>query len=325
VIVPRVNKYKRSNDVLVERALPGTGNLTAKVGDRVEPFTKLGMAKVSYGSMDIDSKLKLERRKIEGGFFYTGEKIGKVGSNAVIAPFDGTLLKEEGHYTLKQEQRDFWLLSGVWGEVKKVQNNESVLIKTQTTDFSLPICTPGSRAGELIVFPNPSELLEMQYIEKFAKDIFGKLIYVGNFAKQEALAKAHELGASGMLAGSVDRAGYNFAKQNGMFLGVFSGFGRIPTPKFMFDILKEVSNRYIFVQGERKLVRIPAPEPQYIENESKGVVATLEEGSMVQVFESPHFGWIGRVSAITKREVHVVFEDDKSEIKVKYPNLIAVE
>lgn len=330
MFIPIIKKTMKNNEVLVERALPKKGELVATPGERVEPFAKLGMAKVSYGVLPLKSSLKISKGKEVGDYFYTGDTIGKVGGKRVVAPFDGTLIKKKsGNFSLNQEDRDFWLLAGVWGEVISVVEKSSALIKTQTLDIHLAACTNFSYSGELIVFPNPTELLEMQYLQKFSKDPFGKVIYTGDYISLNIAKKAVQLGVTGLIAGSADREAFIFAKQNNLFVGAISGFGHIPTPDFIYSILNGVTNRYIFLQGDKGVLRIPVPE-KFNTKETRtssytGQLRKVKKGLLVQVFDTPYFGWVGRVSAVKGEDIYVMLDEVSEPVKVKVPNILALE
>lgn len=330
-IVPKVSKIRNSDKVLIERSLPRDGEINIKKGEEVEPFTKLGVAKVSFGRLPLPSSLSIEKRKRPGDFFYTGDMIGRVGSKKIIAPFDGRLKKykdKKKGYVFEQEERDFWLLAGVWGNVVDLKGDKSVLLKTQTTDLHFTACTKMSYAGELIVFPNPSDLLKVQYLEKFSKDPFGKIIYLGDHLNLDIVERAADLGVAGLIGGSADREAFAVAKQKKMFLGVFSGFGEIPTPRFMFDFLKEISNRFVFLQGSRGLLRIPYPAespPEQFDGSKDTNFTTIEEGKLVQVLQSPHFGLVGEVSEVQNESVYVMLDDVEDLVEVHYRNLLALE
>src|SRR3989304_5772813 len=117
MLVKVIKKATFIKNLNIERTLPTNGTVTSRKGDKVEPFTKLGMAKYSYGLMRIDSSLRLAKGK------------------------------QEDKYILKQEERDFWLLAGVWGEVQSVVENRSVLVKSQCMDLALLASTDFSYSG----------------------------------------------------------------------------------------------------------------------------------------------------------------------------------
>ena len=329
MFVPIVRKIIKSNDVFVERALPAKGDLVASVGESIEPFTKLGMTKVSHGKIPLNKGFKMAKGKTLGSYFYTGDTLGRVKRKRIIAPFDGQLVEKDNSFVFQQEKKDFWLLGGVWGDVTNVIEGVSALVKTQTLDIHLAVCTPNSYSGELIVFPNLSELLEMQYLEKFSKDSFGKVIYVGNYVSVDLVRKAAQLGVAGLVGGSIDRHAFVECKKANMFVGGISGFGMIPTPSYIFDVLKGVSSRYVFLQGEKQVLRIPARE-RFAESEVKTSKYTMQlrklrKNLLVQVFEKPHFGWVGKVYSITGDEIHVILDGEDDPVKIKIPNIISLE
>lgn len=328
--IPIIRKVMKNNDVFVERALPRVGEFVAKEGEVVEPFTKLGMTKISYGNLPLTKRFKVSKGRDVGSYFYTGDTLGVIGRKKVVAPFDGTLIKlENGDFMFKQEDRDFWLLSGVWGTVASVVEKSSALIKTQTMDIKFAVSTSHSYSGELVVFPNPSELLEMQYLQQYSKDSFGKIIYVGDHLNLKLVEKALELGVAGLISGSVDREALTFAKKKGIFLGAISGFGSIPTPEYIFNILKEVTNRYVFLQGNLGLLRIPSEKPfptkDIRPNTYTGQLRAVKKGLLVQIFEEPYFGWVGRVHSIRDDDVQVVVDAGRDPVKIKIPNIISLE
>lgn len=327
--IPKLSKIVKNNDVYVERVLPKEGKLNVKVGMKTEPFTKMGVTKVSYGKLPINDSFRLESKKRVGDFFYTGDTVGYVRGKKVIAPFDGRIEKVENNYLYKQDERDFWLLAGVWGEIVGVVKRRSVLLKTQTTDLHLAAYTKISYSGELIVFPNPSKILELQYLEKFLKDSFGKIIYLGDHVDVPAVEKAVNLGVAGLLAGSAAREAFSLAKENEMFLGVFSGFGEVPTPKPIYEFLNDISNRFVLLQGSRGVVRVPNPE-RFSENETtsdnQDLLVELREGLRVQVLKYPEFGQVGTVQKIDDNgQIYVKLDQKAKPVQVQIPNILALE
>lgn len=324
--IPTLKKMRNAGDVLIERALPKEGSLVVKIGDKVEPFAKLGMSKASYGRMPMGNAVAIAKDKKLNDYFYCGDLIGNVLGKRITAPFDGYLVKEGEEYVFKQEERDYWLLSGVWGEVTGLVENKSVLIRTQTKNIHLPVCAGGNCSGELVVFPNPPTLLEISYLEKYAKETFGKVIYGGNFIRMEFLQRAIELNVAGVIGGSAGRSAFSLAKKEGMFLGVFSGFGRIPTPKYIFNFLKEISSRYVFLRGGENLLRVPIPYGEFVSGKTpEEFLVELTPGLRVQVFKAPYFGFGGVVEDVRGMNVYVKLDEINQSIEVEVPGVFAVD
>lgn len=326
--IPLAQKIKYKNDIYMERPLPNAGYLTAQPGDLVKPFTKLGMSKLSYQKLSLGPDFVPVRGKKEGAFFYQDEKVGTSKLRKIIAPFNGFLRVEDNEYVFTQEERDYWLLSGAWGQVSSVAKGSSVLIKTQVIDLKFAVCTEHSISGELVVFPNPGEALVLEYLQNLSKNIYGKIIYVGDYLSNKSLKKAMELGVTGILAGGTDSSSYSLAKEKNMFLGLLTGFGAVNVPPKVFEILKGVSNRFVFVNGEEKLLRIPAPEafdPHVVKDTCGNSLRNVEKGLQVLVLQKPHFGKVGVVDTVGESSIFVRFPEKEETVEVFIPNLLSLE
>jgi len=325
ILIPKIQKKRHAINILVERSLPLKGTISVKPGETVEPITRLGMTKMSTGISYINGGMKLAKGKFESGYFYFGETIGRFGSKKVVAPFDGYISKSQNGYILTQEPREHWLLSGVWGVVEKKSENGSVLIKTQAMDFNMAVCSNRFVTGELVVFPNPSEVLQLQYLQNFAKDVFGKIIYLGSFATFESVQKAAELGVAGLLAGSAEKQTFDFAKEKGICLGLFSGFGQLETPDLIYSYIKEVSSRFVFMLGEKNIFRIPIPPQDSIEQTVTPVLVEPVAGLVVQVFQKPYYAHVGEITNVQNEVIYVKLSQVDQPVQIKLPNLIALD
>ncbi len=326
-LIPRIKRLTYSREVLMERPLPLKGTLNVKVGDAVDPVTRLGMTKLSTAVSYIPLDLTFAKGKFDTGYFYTGEKIGRSKLKKVIAPFDGYMSKSDKSYIFTQEPKEHWLLSGVWGKVEKKIESMSVLIRTQTVDIKLAVCSSRYISGEFIVFPNPSDLLQSQYLENFSKDVYGKIIYLGEFATPVAVEKAVQLGVGGLIAGSTDKQTFEYAKSQKIFIGLINGFGRIETPDYIFDFIKEVSNRYVFIQGERNLLRIPIPQERLsdIEPDLGAVLVKPVVGMRVQIFQKPYYGYLGTIKDVQEGVIYVTLNQVAEPVEVPLHGVLAVD
>jgi hypothetical protein len=330
--IPILNVPKYRKDILLERPLPSKGNITARVGDKVEPFTRLGMSKVSYEKMVVSDDLKLSRHKKVGSYFYHDEKIGTVKFNKVIAPYNGYIEKEGDMYVFRQEERDYWLLSGVWGEIAGISKDISVLIRTQMIEMSFRVYTENILQGELVVFPNPGEGLVIEYLQNFSKNVGGKVIYVGNFLSIEVLKKAVDMKVGGVIAGGCERSTFNYAKEKGMFIALFTGFGHCETSEPVFNTLQTVANRLVFVQGKEGLLRIPVPADAEVSVDVKkprrtasSCFRSVKKGMKVMVLQEPNFGLNAKVDRVSGNSIFVKFPEREESFEVKIPNILALE
>lgn len=328
MFIPVLKKITRSENSFIERAFASEGTISVILNEKVEPFTKLGETPVSYQILDLDSNFKPQKNDYIDDHIYKGTSIGWIGRKKILAPFDGRLKKNEnGAYTFYEKPREFWLLSGVWGFVEKILDKRSVLIKTQFIDIHLAASTKQNLSGELIVFPNPSDVLQSEYLEKFANNIAGNIIYMGNYASVKVVKRAIELGVGGILAGGVDRVSFNIAKGSHTFLAAINGFGRVPTTNYIFDTIKEFSNRFVFVEGDQNVLKIPMPELTDSQNFSTSpkLFVNLEPSIKVQILEKPYFGWIGTVDRVEESSIFVKLEDNGETVEIKTPNFLALD
>ncbi len=326
--LPVVKKLHYKDNVFLERTLPNEGSVHVSVGDKVGPSDRLGTCKVVYEIVELGKKFKpVDGKWNEATPYSSGSLVGSVGKNEFMAPFGGFLEKSEEGYFFKAEERDHWLLPGVWGVVTDVSYNRSVLLKTQTVDIHVPVSVGDKTSGEMVVFPNPSDILTVNYFSNYIKSPEGKIVYTGNTINLEIIKKAQEMGINAILAGSADAEVYEYAKDNNVPLGLFSGFGDMPTPHFIYDFINEISSRYVFLHSNKHFLQIPVPEDdtRFKSKKLKSILRFVKKGLKVQVLTSEYFGYIGTVDRVTKSSIFVKLHENDEVVKVNPPNLLAVE
>jgi hypothetical protein len=325
--VPLVKKTIYKEGILVERALPHEGKITVSVGDTVEPSDKLGTCKVVHEIVKLGDKFKVNKRE-DGSNYYANEAlVGSLGRNKFYAPFSGLLEKSPEGHIFKSEEKDYWLLPGVWGKIKDISQNRSVLIETQTVDIHIPVNCGKRLSGELVVFPNPSEMLAVQYFSNYLKTPEGKVVYVGNHVSLELIKNAQEKKVKAVLAGSAAKDAYDFAVENNISLGLFLGFGSMNAPDIIFNFLNEVSNRNVLMDTEKNLLQVPVPADGNYEAYQKPskILKYTRKGMTVQVLNSENFGQLGEVDRISKSGIFVKLHENNEEVKVLPPNLLIIE
>jgi hypothetical protein len=334
---PVLRKVRKNDKTLIERAMLGRGEVDVKVGDVVKPFDQLGSCKASHSRLILpDDFVPISLEGLEKA--YENDVIGKIKNKTVKAPFGGRLFKFNYYWVLEESARDYDLLSGVWGTVKSTMEGSSVLLETQTTDLLLPIATGLSRSGELVVFPNPSDLLLHSFLDKFTKDSFGKIFYIGNHAELSSVRKAKNLGLKALLTGSITHEALIFAKRSGLSVGVFEGFGNINTSEVVFKELNKVSNRFVLFDSERNLLRIPMPEvkpspkvrplakaPAVVAKATTKAIKKVQKGQIVQVLQAPNFGKTAQVDTVLESSILIKLAKDSKPVEVRVPNFFILE
>jgi len=325
--VPIIKKIIYKDDVLIERALPNEGHINVSVGDSIEPSDKLGTCKVVYEMVELGERFTPNQRD-DGSNYYANESlVGSQGRSKFHAPFGGFLEKNVQGYIFKSEERDYWLLPGVWGVVKDISQNRSVLLSTQTVDVHIPVACGGITSGELIVFPNPSEMLTVQYFNNYIKSAGGKIVYVGNNVSMDLIKTAHDLKIKSILAGSANKDVYDFAGEKGISLGLFVGFGNINTPDSIYNFINEITNRYVFFYTHKNTLQVPVPSDGGFEKNKKPkkILKYLKKGLTVQVLNSENFGQTGMVDRVSKSGIFVKLHENNEVIQVRPPNLLIIE
>lgn len=325
--IPVIKKLMFKDNLLIERALPSEGKISASKGDHVEPFNKLGTCKVSYEITELGSKFSPHGSAKKMSAYHAGALVGHVGRSRFNAPYNGYLEKNSAGYYFRSEAKDYWLLPGVWGEITDILDNRSVLIKTQAVDLHVPVTTSANLSGELIVFPNPSEILAAQYFNNYLKSSAGKIVYVGHTVSMDIIKTAERMNVGTVLGGSADKEVFDYAVANNIGLGLFSGFGEINTPDFVFDFINNVSNRYVFFYANRNVLQIPIPPDDEMSMKSgpKSVLRYVKKGLKVQLLNSNNFGQIGVVDRVSKFSIFVKLDDKDDVVEVTPPNLLAIE
>ena len=327
MIIPVIRKITQKERCLIERVLPADGLLSVETGTVVEPFNHIGECRFSQNKLELPKGFKPNDFKTDRRFYYSGYLLGKIGREKIIAPFDGDMEMNSGRrYIFSEGEKNYSLLAGVWGIVKSIYQNKSVLLETQAKDLLLAACTNVHSSGELVVFPNPTDILKKSYLENFAKGIKGKIVYIGHSVGVDILQKACEMQASAVLSGSAHKDAFDFAKDNNFAFGLISGFGNIKTPESVYKFLSSISYRYVFFDGDASILRIPIkPEDILKDENSMPLMKRVEIGMNVQIFQDPYFGWVGTVDKTSESSIFVKFGIDKSLVEVKVPNFLIIE
>ncbi len=312
---------------MVERTLPKEGQISVSVGEQVDPSTRLGTCKVVYEMVKLGSKFKAEKQEADSTYYADGSFVGSVGKKKFFAPFNGNLEETPEGFVFKAENMDYWLMPGVWGEVADISNNRSVLIKSQSVDLHVPVARGKPFSGELIIFPNPSEMLAEQYFHNYIKSPNGKIVYVGNHLNIELAEKAHQMGLLALLAGSATKEAYDFVEEQGMSLGLFVGFGKINTPDMIYQFINDITNRYVFLLVDKNTLQIPVPTENEFEQNGKPskILKFVRKDTIVQVLNSENFGQIGTVDRVTKSGIFVKLHENNQEVEVSPPNILIIE
>ncbi len=330
MLAPVISKILLSKGDYIERTLPVPGDVLVTTNTEVAPYEHIGICNFSQKILKLSPKFKPSKFKKDGQFYYYNIALGKDGKNVINAPYNGNLHKIDNvGFEFREEVKKYILLAGVWGNVVKVIEKNSILLQSNFTDVNLVASTNNNFAGELVVFPNPTRLLERFYLEGFASDSAdGKIVYVGNHVSLEFLKEAVKYGLGAILGGSADKEAFRFAEDIGINFGLFAGFGEITTPEEIYNLLNSVSNRYVFFQGERNILRIPMPKDDSLMAVSANldkVLVDVTKGMRVVVLQRPYFGETGVVDTVNESSIFVKFGLKENPIEIFLPNFLVLK
>jgi hypothetical protein len=198
------------------------------------------------------------------------------------------------------------LTAGVGGEVVKLMPGKAVLIQTA----AVTICGVAGRGedseGDVRISAGYDEPIRL---EKINSDCAGGLLVGGYVSKLEVFKKAGAVGVRGIVCGGTDFAAFD--KINLPTL-VIEGFGRPPLNRRVFDFLKEVEGRHVFLSPEhRELLVAYRRDGEIVGQEVTEPFAEVKVGIAVQVFAGKNFGRIGKVKKVVEDMVEVDLDGDE--------------
>jgi len=320
MIIPTFKNITYLEDIFFERALPSKGKILLNVDEKVSSYSKVGFSKNSIRELLIPGELKIAKNSYKQKQYKVGDLVAYGNNKYLFSPFDGYLENRGKINVLVKDPEDYWLISGVNGKVINVIPSRSILIQTSGFELKFIATSTSSCEGVLEVLPNPSELIEIEYMDKYIKNGLGKIVYTGDFLRKEMLLKAIEIGCEGLITASCDRETLKIAKENNFFVGILSGFGRIPVREKIWKFLKTFKSKYVIVREGSNNLFISELNSDY-KNESS--FTNLKVGLPVIVLDYPYFGWEGIVTGIEHENVRVKIIKLDEIVSTHYSNLIS--
>lgn len=317
-------------DFEITRALPASGDIVVKAGQTVLPFTKLARTRVSDHAQTFDANFTPTKTKKADNFYFAGEKLGRRWLKIIRAPYNGYLTPTTTPlgYLFTQEERDFWLLSGVWGVVSAIKLPTTVYITARVLKVPLAFYHGDSTIKELIVFPNPDKTLDLEYLKRYVKNPSDKIVYVGHTIRKDLVLLATQLGVGVLLGGGITKEAFDLAKSINIAIGTFSGFGDVFTPDKIYELLKSISDRHVFFDVVTGGLIIPIPGDAVEANEPKAsaTCSYVEStpGQSVISLNKETFGQSGTIESVQPEAICVKLNESKNTIMSKPENLLAV-
>lgn len=322
--------------ILKERRLPLQGDVLAKEGDKVTSDTVVARTFLP-GAVDfvnVANKLGVEPRDVKNAMLkQVGEKVAKdeviakssglfgLFKSSCTCPCGGTIESISdvtGQVTIRQAPTPVEIQAYIDGIAKEVIPGEGVVVESYGTFIQGIFGVGGETRGELVlVAESPDEPLT---VEKITPDTKGKIVVGGSFVPFLVIEKAISTGVKGIIAGGIDDAdlkkflGYDLGvaitgnETKGITIVITEGFGKIKMAGKTFQLLKSCRGRQASINGATQIrAGVIRPEIVIPALESKGKTSISSEngsegglgvGTPIRIIREPHFGAIGKVTAL---------------------------
>lgn len=325
-------KVKRAVVVRKTRRLPILGEALVKKGDEVDFDTIVAKTSIpgEPNVVRIDEILGVLSEDVPA---YMVKKVGdKVEKDEIIAkssslfgfmkknatsPLTGTIESisdSSGQVVIRAPPIPVELKAYVRGTIAEVLPREGVIIETNAA-FIQGICgISGERHGKIkVAVGTPDDPLTARAI---SSDDKGKILIGGSLVTYDAIEKALQVGAIGVVAGGIEGnclskfIGYEMGvaitgeEEVGLTLIITEGFGKMRMSSRTFNLLIEFDGYEVAINGATQ-IRAGVLRPEIIiphklvfskseEELSRGMVP----GTPVRIIGDPYFGKIGTVSSL---------------------------
>jgi hypothetical protein len=338
-----------------DRRLPMLGKVHVKKGDKVTAEDVVASTDLpgNVYPLNLANMLGCEAKEInlflvkkEGDEIEKDEIIAETQGlfgffkTQIKAPITGTiesLSDATGQAILREPPIPVEVNAYVDGFIDDVYEDEGVKVDTVAT-FVQGIFGIGPEAiGKLeMVAQSPGDILKKEDIKIEHKN---KIIVGGSLVTADALSRAVEVGAAGVVVGGYDAndlkefLGYDLGvaitgtEEKGITLVVTEGFGQINMAQKTFDLLKNCEGKKASINGATQIragvmrpeVVIPI-EGAAIDSAPQVAATGMQIGSMVRIIREPHFGEVAKVVNLPEQPTKI-----PSEAKVRVVEIETVK
>jgi len=337
-----------------ERKLPLLGEVLVKPGDRVTHDQVVARTNLpgDVESINIAHRLSLEpgdlpqyMRKKEGDAIEKGEVIAESTSffglfkSTCEAPITGTIETIStitGQALMRQPPMLVEVRAYVDGVVSSVHDEEGATIETWGPFIQGIFGVGGETSGKIrMLLEDPAMGLTA---DKIPADASGEILVGGGKVTLDAIEKARDAGARGLITGGFDDEdlrtllGHDLGvaitgqEKIGITVILTEGFGEIAMAGRTFRLLKENEGQLASINGATQIragvirpeivipmLDKPKPEASADQAESMG----LRDGSRVRVIREPNFGMLARVTGLPPELVAMDCETKVRVLRVK--------
>jgi hypothetical protein len=360
-----------SSDTLVrhQRRLPMRGQVLVRVGDAVAAEQAVARVEMpgNLHTIRAAQMLRVEPQEVEshlvrrpGETVAAGEVIARTAGlwglfrSEVRAPIRGTIEEvnaTSGHVRLREPPRVVEVKAHIAGRVVEALEGEGAVVEARAALVQGIFGVGGERRGRLcMATQGPDDALPADGLG----DCRECVLVAGAAADATAIRQAAEAGAAGLVLGAVsddalrEYVGYDIGvaitgqEEVPTTLIVTEGFGALPMAQRTWELLRSLEGQVASINGATQ-IRAGVIRPEIIVTHEQppptAPEATLEQflavGARVRVIREPHFGALGRVSALpaglteieteSRVRVALVRLDGGQEVRVPRANLELIQ
>jgi hypothetical protein len=336
------------------RLLPLPGKLLVDQGDRVRSDQAVARAELpgKVYPLNLANQLSIAPDEIkeylvkkEGDLVQKDEILAenkpliKWFKTEIRSPVTGTiesLSTVTGQVLLREPPRILDVLGYIDGAVVETIPQQGVVVEAACSLVQGIFGIGGEVWGEIAIgVSSPDEPLTPTHLTPAMK---GKIVVGGAFLSSETMARAKEVGVSGLVIGGIHdkdlRAllGYDLGvaitgtEQVGFTLILTEGFGAIPMASKTFKLLSNHAGQKASISGATQ-IRAGVIRPEIIIPQAAPAVATtvtqperegIRVGDPVRIIRDPLFGKIGEVSALPPDLQKIPTESEVRVLEVKF-------
>jgi len=329
-------KITESTIVRRSRILPLQGEVIVNKGERVNSDTIVARANApgDFQFVNVAQIIGIEPRNI-GRFLLkkAGDKVEKEEAIAEFkmlfgllkttcrSPSQGTITNistSTGRIIIQEPPNPVLIKAYIPGEVTHVFPGEGAIIETAAAFAQGIFGIGGETQGEiLVVSESPDEVLSEEQLGSECKK---KVVVGGSLATVEALKKASDYGATGVIVGGIEDE--DLIKFLGYDIGVAitgqeninttiimtEGFGKIKMAERMFNLLKRFEGHQACICGATQIragvirpeIIIPREDIKLLElkKEPSSALTGLEIGTHIRIIRKPYFGALAYVTRL---------------------------
>jgi hypothetical protein len=321
-----------SGDVIVRRArrLPIKGEVLVRAGDRVHPETPVARALLPglLQTIKLSEKLGIEAREIrsllkakEGDSVEKGQVVAE--SKGFFGFFKGSIASDHtgtiesvseitGNVLVREPPTPVEVDAYIEGEIVQVFEGEGALIETQGALIQGIFGVGGEGVGEIRVAVGSHD--QILRGDNILPSDAGKVVVGGAGMTLDAMRKASEVGAAGLVAGGlkdedlVRFLGYDIGvaitgqEAIDVTIMVTEGFGMLSMAQRTFDLFCSLEGKRASINGATQIragvIRPEVIVPLEVRREAKAAAAAggeLSEGTPIRIIREPYFGQLGKV------------------------------